>query len=61
MSHEQHAEPFNANISMPPKEVIDALDPDTRHVYDLIDGYGKDGVTLPLLKVSSMLIIIYRG
>lgn len=53
ISHEQHAEPFDTDTFMPPMEAVDALDSDTRSVYDLIDHYGKDGATLPLLKVST--------
>ncbi|CDH57052.1 hypothetical protein RO3G_13952 [Lichtheimia corymbifera JMRC:FSU:9682] len=50
ISHEQHAESFDTGISMPSMEAVDALDSDTRSVYDLIDDCGKDGATLPLLK-----------
>lgn len=57
ISHEQHAEPFNTDISMPPMEAVDALDSDTRSVYDLIDDCGKDGATLPLLKVNISIVI----
>lgn len=57
ISHEQHAESFDTGISMPSMEAVDALDSDTRSVYDLIDDCGKDGATLPLLKVNISIVI----